>query len=166
MSTTVSGIITTLAGYKILFGGSVEDGVAATSKRILTPWGLSFDKDSNLYFAAFSEDKIFKFTASSGIITTAAGTGVGGYGGDGGQATSAMLNGPTGVTLDTTGNICFADTYNRRIRKVTITTGLITTVAGNGERGYSEDNVSATSTSLSAPTDVAVDPSGNMFIAD
>ena len=87
-----------------------------------------------------------------------------GYGADGGQATSAMLNGPIGVTLDATGDIYIADTLNNR--KITVSTGVITTVAGNGREGYSEDNVSATSTSLFHPTDVAVDPSGNMFIAD
>ena len=77
-----------------------------------------------------------------------------------------MLFGPKGVTLDTNGDIYIADTGNNRMRKITISTGLIKTVAGNGKEGYSEDNVSATRTSLFYPTDVAVDPSGNMFIAD
>ena len=163
-SSTVSGIITT-ATSKRYFDGSVEDGVAATTKRISTPWGLAFDKDSNLYIAA-SDSKIFKVTASSGIITTAAGTGVEGYGGDGGQATSAMLHTPKGVTLDTTGDIYIADTLNHRIRKIIMSSGVITTIAGNGKKGYSGDNVLATSTSLYGPTDVAVDPSGNMFIAE
>ena len=109
--------------------GSVVDGVAATSEKISFPWGLSFDKDGNLYITAHSDSKIFKVTASSGIITTAAGTGVAGYGGDGGQATSAMLYGPSGMTVDTTGDIFIADTHFNRIRKVAISTGLITTVA-------------------------------------
>ena len=72
-SSTVSGIIATVAGYKRLYAGSVEDGVAATSRRISHPSGLSFDKDGDLYIAAYSDDKIFKVTTSSGIITTAAG---------------------------------------------------------------------------------------------
>ena len=104
-SSAVCGIITTVAGYKTALDGSVEDGVAATSRRISNPWGLAFDKDGNLYIAAYGDNKIWKVTANSGIITTAAGTGVRGYGGDGGQATSAMLNEPSGVTLDTTGDI-------------------------------------------------------------
>ena len=128
-SSTVSGIITTVAGYKEYMEGSVVDGVAATSEKISFPWGLSFDKDGNLYITAHSDSKIFKVTASSGIITTAAGTGVAGYGGDGGQATSAMLYGPSGMTVDTTGDIFIADTHFNRIRKVAISTGLITTVA-------------------------------------
>ena len=165
-SFTVSGIITTVAGYKRYLDGSVEDGVAATSKKISSPHDVAFDKDGNLYIAAYRDNKIWKVTTSSGIITTAAGTGVKGYGGDGGQATSAMLRNPTGVTLDTTGNIFIADYLNHRIRKIIMSTGVITTVAGNGNLGYSEDNVSATSASLFGPTDVAVDPSGNMFIAD
>ena len=70
------------------------------------------------------------------------------------------------MTLDTTGDIYIADTLNNRIRKITMITGVITTVAGNGNQGYSGDNVSATSTSIFFPNDVAVDPSGNMFIAD
>ena len=96
MSSTVSGIITTVAGSKRYLDGSVEDGVAATSTRIPSPQGLSFDKDGNLYIATYGHNKIFIVTASSGIITTAAETGVGAYGGDGGQAISAMLNGPRG----------------------------------------------------------------------
>ena len=77
-----------------------------------------------------------------------------------------MLGGPKGVTVDTTGDIYISDSRNDRIRKITMRSGLITTVAGNGEVSYSGDNVLATSTSLNFPTDVAVDPSGNMFIAD
>ena len=105
-SSTVSGIVTTVAGYKRLYDGSVEDGVAATSRRILSPEGLPLDIDGNLYIAATGDNKILKVTTSTGIITTAAGTGVGGYGGDGGKATSAMLDGPAGVTLDTTDRRC------------------------------------------------------------
>ena len=165
-SSTSPGIITTVAGVNYVFSGSATDGVAATSKKISSPQGVAFDKDGNFYIAASGDHKIFKVTASSGIITSAAGTGVKGYGGDGGQATSAMLYEPMGVTLDTTGDIYIADTLNYRIRKITMSTGLITTVAGDGKQYDTKDNIAATSTSLNDPTDVAVDPSGNMFIAD
>ena len=105
-------------------------------------------------------------TASTGIITTVAGTGVGGYSGDGGQANIARLYGPRGISLDTSGNIFIADTNNNVIRKVTISTGLITTVAGNGKMYTTAENVTATSTYLNTPTDVAVDASGNFFISN
>ena len=164
-SSTSPGIITTVAGTKVA-GGIVTDGVAATSKRINSPEGLAFDKEGNFYIAASGVHKIYKVTASSGIINTVAGTGDRGYGGDGGQATSAMLYGPEGITLDTAGDIYIADRDNNRIRKITMSTGLITTVAGNGNKLSTTDNIAATSTSLDFPCDVAVDPSGNIFIAD
>ena len=164
-SSTSSGIITTVAGNK-LYTGSVKDGIAATSGFILAPQGIALDNVGNFYFAASGDNKIYKVTAGSGVITTVAGTGAGSYGGNGGQATSAMLFGPMGVTLDTAGDILIADTRNNRIRKITMSTGLITTVAGDGNQGDYQDNVAATRTSLYSPYDVAVDPSGNMFIAD
>ena len=102
----------------------------------------------------------------TGIITTVAGTGDRGYGGDEGQALSAKLNGPRAASLDTSGNIFIADTRNHRIRKVTVSTGIITTVAGNGVQSFEGDNAAATSSSLNYPMDVAVDTSGNIFIAD
>ncbi len=98
------------------------------------------------------------------IITTVAGNGVGGYSGDNGPATSAGLN-PQSVAVDATGNIFIADTANHRIRKVD-SNGIITTVVGNGSRGYSGDNGPATSAGLNQPKDVAVDTKGNIFIAD
>ena len=163
---TSSNAITTVAGYKVNWGGSEMDGIIATGKKLSSPQGIAFDKEGNFYIATSDDNKIYKVTESSGIITTVAGTGDGSYGGDGGQATSAMLNGPKGVTPDTTGDIYIADTLNHRVRKITMSTGLITTVAGDGKQYDTKDNIAATSTSLNSPTDVAVDPYGNMFIAD
>ena len=151
-----TGILTTVAGSKTLGGGSIENGIPGL-------FGIALDKENNLYIAGM---KIFKVTASTGVINNMAGTGVTGYSGDGGEATSAMLNNPFGVTLDTNGNIFIVDTYNNRIRKVTVSTGVITTVAGDGLSVYSGDNVAATRTALSSPKDAAVDTSGNIFIAD
>ena len=100
-----------------------------------------------------------------GTITTAAGDGAASYSGDGGAATSAELNFPYGVAVDSSGNIYIADTDNHRIRKVT-PGGTITTVAGNGVQGYSGDGGPATSADLNYPNGVAVDGSGNLYIAD
>ena len=99
------------------------------------------------------------------IITTVAGNGVFGFGGDGGPATSASLASPIGVAVDGTGNLFIADLANNRVRKVD-TAGIITTVAGNGAPGFSGDGGPATSANLSNPRDVEVDGAGNLFIAD
>jgi hypothetical protein len=102
---------------------------------------------------------------TNGIITTVAGNGTYGYSGDGGAATNAELNGPSGVAVDASGNLFIADLYNERIRKVG-TNGIITTVAGNGTQGYSGDGGAAINAELSLPSGVAVDATGNLFIAD
>jgi streptogramin lyase len=100
------------------------------------------------------------------VITTVAGAESPFYNGDGGPATSATLTVPSGVAVDGSGNLYIADTGNFRIRKVSADTGVITTVAGNGNAGYSGDGGPATSASLSFPFGVAVDGSGNLYIAD
>ena len=103
--------------------------------------------------------------AQSGIITTVAGNGDFSYSGDGGPATSASLNSPYRVAVDSVGNLYIADTSNNRIRKVDVN-GTITTVAGNGTSGYSGDGGSAVNASLNGPHDVVVDGEGNLYIAD
>lgn len=157
------GIINTIAGSANQgFGG---DGGAATSAELYCPKGVAVDTNGNIYIADFDNNRIRKVTATTGKISTVAGNGTAGYNGDNIAATSAMLNFPTGVAVDTLGNIYIADTWNNRIRKVT-TAGIISTVAGNGAEGYSGDGVAATSTKLGAPAGVAVDTTGNIYIAD
>ena len=112
------------------------------------------------------DHKVQMVTASTGIITTVAGTGVDGYSSDGGKAIFALLNSPRGISLDTSGNIFIADSLNHRIRKIIISTGIITTVAGLGYEGITAENVAATKATLKFPTDVAVDASGNFFISN
>ncbi len=100
------------------------------------------------------------------IITTAVGTGEKGFAGDGGPAAAALLNGPFDIAFDPAGNLYFADTFNNRIRRVDARTGLISTIAGNGEKGYSGDGGPATAAALNEPYGVVVDRAGNVYTAD
>jgi sugar lactone lactonase YvrE len=103
---------------------------------------------------------------SEGIITTAVGTGEKGFAGDGGPAAAALLDGPFDVVFDAAGNLYFADTFNNRIRRVEAKGGVITTVAGNGEEGYSGDGGPATRAALNQPYGIVIDRAGNLYIAD
>jgi len=156
--------ISTIAGTGTpVFAG---DGGLATSAGLYYPKGMFVDASGNVYFGEYSSQRIRKITASTGIISTIAGTGTYGYSGDGGAATSAQLNYPTGVCADASGNVYIADTYNDRIRKITSSTGIISTIAGTGTGGYSGDGGAATNAELSNPKGVSVDGSGNVYIAD
>jgi uncharacterized protein (TIGR03437 family) len=130
--------------------------------------GVALDTAGNLYFANFTGNQIQEL--SNGVLTTIAGTGTPGYSGDNGPAASAQLSNPSGIAVDSAGNIYFADTGNQSIRK--ISNGVITTVAGNGTAGFSGDNGPATSAQLNLqsgarlPGGIAVDAAGNLFIAD
>jgi sugar lactone lactonase YvrE len=169
--TASTGIISTIAG-----GGSspfcsgatdsVGDGCAATAASLANPWGVAMDTTGNVYIADLSDYRVRMVAASTGIITTVAGNGSGGYSGDGGAATSAKLNAPDGVAVDSSGNIYIADVNNDVVREVLASTGVISTVAGNGVLGYSGDGGAATSAKLQYPVGLAVDSSGNIYIAD
>jgi uncharacterized protein (TIGR03437 family) len=158
---SAGGIVTTIAG-----GGTagLGDGGPATSASLSSPTVVAVDASGNLFIADPYNNRIRKVSAS-GIITTVAGNGTQGFGGDGGPATSASLDTPFGVAVDSSGNLFIADTGNYRIRKVSAS-GIITTVAGNGTPGLAGDGGAATSASLSLAYAVAVDVSGNLFIAD
>jgi sugar lactone lactonase YvrE len=100
------------------------------------------------------------------IITTAVGTGEKGFAGDGGPAEAALLNGPFDVAFDAAGNLYFSDTFNNRIRRVDARSGVISTVAGNGDKGYAGDGGPAVRASLNEPYGVLLDRAGNIFVAD
>ncbi|MFH1674773.1 MAG: RHS repeat-associated core domain-containing protein [Pseudomonadota bacterium] len=156
-------IINTVAGNGTA-GYSGDDG-PATEVMLRGPWHIAVDAVGNVYIADFSNSRIRKLD-TNGIITTVAGGGNPPDGlGDGGPATEARLFMPIGITVGTTGNLYIADTYNFRIRKLD-TNGIITTVAGNGTRGYSGDGGPATEAQFRYPTGVAVDASGNLYVAD
>jgi putative salt-induced outer membrane protein YdiY len=103
---------------------------------------------------------------SVSVISTFAGTGTASYSGDGGQATSSTINGPTGIAIDTSGNVYFSDWFNNRVRKITISTGIITTYAGTGSSTYSGDGGVASSAALSNPDGLCIDSSGrNTYVS-
>ena len=157
-----TGKINTYAGDG--FVGYYGDNVLATTARLSSPWGITVDKHSNVYFADLSNQRIRKID-SLGVITTIAGTGTAGYSGDGGQATAAELNYPANVALDVSGNLYIADRANNVIRMIH-TTGVITTVAGNNTQGYSGDGGQATLAELGLPFGIDVDKQGNIYVAD
>ena len=157
-------IVTTIAGTGT--GSYSGDGGAATSAAINYPYGIVCDSSGNIYFAEYSNHRVRKVNPSTGIITTYVGTGSAGFSGDTGAATSATLYGPTAMAIDSSNNLYIAIDQSCRIRKVTVSTGIITTVAGNGANTYSGDGGQATSAGFSYPLGVAVNSDNNIFIPD
>jgi TonB family protein len=157
-----NGAILTLAGNGTAgFGG---DGSPSSSAQLKNPESVAVDAAGNIYIADTGNARIRKI-ALSGVISTVAGTGVPGFSGDGGPAAAAQLKDPTGISVDSAGNIYIADTANNRIRKID-TNGMIHTIAGNGTAGFGGDSGPATSALLKNPAGVAVDAAGNIYIAD
>jgi myo-inositol-hexaphosphate 3-phosphohydrolase/sugar lactone lactonase YvrE len=158
-----TGVITTVAGTGT--AGSTGDGGPATSARLNAPRNLAFGPNGDLYIADDMNFKVRRVNAATKTITTVAGTGVAGYGGDGGAATAARLNEVRDVAVDRAGNLYIADEINHRIRWVD-TSGIMRTFAGTGVSGFSGDGGLATSAQIRGPRGVAVDPSGRVLIGD
>ena len=155
-------IIETVAGTGTAsFGG---DGGAAVAAQVSSPYGVALDGAGNLYIADTGSHRIRKVN-SAGVISTVAGNGTRGSGGDGGAAVDAQLQLPVGVAADGAGNLYIADFHNHRIRKVDAA-GDISTVAGTGTRGYGGDGGPAVNAQLGYPYGLALDGAGNLYIAD
>jgi uncharacterized protein (TIGR03437 family) len=160
-----SGMLTVVAGNARQ--GFEGDGGPATMAALNTPIGLAVDKPGNVYIADTGNNRI-RMVSTAGTITTIAGlNNSGGYSGDGGPATFALLNlnFASGVAVDSSGNVYFGDMYNHRVRRISVS-GVISTVAGNGVAGFSGDGGAATAAQLNYPSGVAIDSAGNLYIAD
>ncbi len=177
-------VINTIAGTGT--SGYSGDGGQATSATITIPAGIDVDSSGNVYFSDYNNCRVRKITVATGIISTYAGTGSSSYSGDGGTASSAAINGPNGLCIDTSGayqcfmkyshgsslgsnlinsfldNVYVSDYGNSRIRKITSSTSIISTIAGTGVSSYSGDNGVATSATLGGAEGVAVDMSGTL----
>jgi Bacterial Ig-like domain (group 3)/NHL repeat len=158
-----TNIITTIAGTTPGFSG---DSGPATSAHLNLPTAITFDTNQNLYVADTANHRIRRIDAATGTITTIAGNGTQGFSGDSGLATSASIDSPTGLAVDSLNNLYLADTHNHRIRKIAATTNIITTIAGTGTLGQSGDAALATSAQLALPHGLTIDPQGNVYLAD
>lgn len=146
--------------------GYAGDGGAGVHAMLNTPTGLALDANGNLLIADSKNNRIRLYNTTSGMMSVIAGSAQGaGFSGDGGAATSAQLSLPTGVAVDTLGNILIADSKNQRIRRID-NTGTIHTYAGNGDQGYGGDGASALDASFNVPHSVAADANGDLFVAD
>jgi DNA-binding CsgD family transcriptional regulator len=164
------GIITTVAGTgRSGYGG---DGGPARVALLNSPGGIAVGLGDTVFVADTGNNRV-RMISADGTITTVAGTGEAGYAGDGGVASQSVLNSPQGLAVDAEGNLYISDSVNDRVRKIDLE-GVITTIAGNGEQGYSGDGGAATDAGLSFATGplngagqaVAVDPAGDLFLAD
>lgn len=161
-----TGEITTFAG-----NGRAEssgDGGLAVRAGIHRPADVAIDSGGNVYISEIATSRVRRVDAATGIITTVAGNGQTGFSGDGGLATNAaFFFGPIGggISFDRDDNLYICDTTNQRVRRVD-RNGIVTTVAGSGERGFRGDGGSALLAALFFPLDVAIDSSGNLFISD
>jgi sugar lactone lactonase YvrE len=156
-------IITTVAGGATGHGGYWGDGGPATAAELGLFAGLLIDEHGNIYISDGNNQRIRKVDGITGIISTVVGTGIAGYSGDGLSATLARINGPVCISLDHSGNLYFYDALNNRIRKVNLSTNIISTFAGNGTFGSTGDGGPATAATIDGG-DMAWDTVGNLFL--
>jgi DNA-binding beta-propeller fold protein YncE len=148
-------------------GGTGGSGSPAVQAKLQTPFGIDFDRAGRLFFVELNGQRVRRIGLRGGILTTIAGTGQKGSGGDGGPALKATFNGMHSLAVAPDGDIYLADTWNNRVRKIDIKTGFITTIAGTGEKGFGGDGGPATQARFGGIYCVALDPRGQrMYLAD
>jgi sugar lactone lactonase YvrE len=171
----LAGAASAQEGFINVFAGGGPNDVTATGAPVFQPTNIAVDSKGNVYFSSqyqTNQHRIWMITKSTGILTVLAGSYSYGYFGDGGLAVNALLDYPQGIAVDEAGNVFFADEYNCIVRKVTASTGIITTVAGtpttcrSGTGATIGNGGKATSAYLYYPMGVAIDKNGNLFIAD
>ncbi len=162
--TLSNGIITTVAGTGEQ--GYSGDGGPATQAQLSEPFMCTFDPQGHLYVAEATNHCIRRIDAQTQVITTIVGTGEQGYSGDGGPATQAPMDQPYAFEIAANGDLYIVDRLNAVIRKLTVATGIITTVAGTGEPGYSGDGGPGTQAQLREPNDCFLDGQNGLLIAD
>ena len=162
----LSGMVRYIGGTKSTDQRFSGDGGPATDAALNFPSAVVVAEDGTVYIADTWNHRIRRIDAETGIISTIAGTGQARYGGDDGPAVSAALNEPVALALEGKERLYIADQSNNRIRMIDLSSGVITTVAGTGESGYTGDGGMATQSAIAGPSGVAVDPQGNLYIAD
>ncbi|MBL8814978.1 MAG: hypothetical protein JNL58_03030 [Planctomyces sp.] len=164
LPTNASGIVTTIAG-------SGQDGFSGASGKaidlpISQPFGLCIGPDGQLYVCSVGSHVVYRINIETGDMTIVAGCGRKGYSGDGGPAIAAELNEPYEVRFDKSGNLYFVEMQNHLVRKVDMTTGLISTLAGTGTQGFDGDGGPAVQGLMNRPHSIAFDAAGNLYICD
>jgi len=147
--------------------GYSGDGGEATEATMFDPHGIVITADQQMYVADTRNHTVRKIDLKTGLISTVAGTGKAGYSGDGGPATKAEFNGTFAIDVDPSGrNLYIADLGNRRVRRIDLKSGIVTTIAGNGEKGVPQDGADAASSPLADPRAVAADSKGNVYVLE
>jgi len=162
----LSGMVRYIGGTKSMeerFGG---DGELATQAALNFPSSVAVADDGTVFIADTWNHRIRKIDPQTGVISTIAGTGQAKFYGDNGQAEKAALNEPVALAIDVNSNLLIADQSNNRIRKIDLSSGVITTIAGTGESGYNGDGVLGSDAALAGPSGLALDSEGNLYIAD
>lgn len=157
---TPAGVISTYIGTGV--AGYNGEGVGIAVAQINNPYGIAVSAVGDIYFCETAGNRVRMI--KEGAVKTIAGDGVPGFSGDGGAATAARVNGPSGIVADALGNVYFSDGGNHRVRKIN-PAGVITTVAGNGSVTFTTDGLAATATPLRFPGFLCFDPSGNLHIS-
>ena len=161
-----TGIISSVVGEGTPGAKTDSSGTPTIRGLFVAPVGLTYDGKGSLYVADAFLNRIKKVELATRKVTIVAGKGVNQFCGDGGPAKEACLNQPAGVAVDEAGNVYIADAGNDRVRKVDVKSGIVTTVAGSGQRGFSGDNGPAAKANLAFPTGVAVDHKGRILIVE